>query len=42
MKNNFKSLTNHKNQINYLSTLTDGRLISYSYDKSLNIYKKDT
>ena len=41
MKNNFKIL-NHKSQINYLSTLTDGRLISYSYDKSLNIYKKDT
>ncbi len=34
MNNNFKTLTNHKNQINHLSTLTDGRLISYSYDKS--------
>ena len=42
MKNNFKNLNNHKSQINYLSTLTDGRLISCSYDKSLNIYKKDT
>ena len=31
MKNNFKTLSNHKSQINYLSTLT---LISYSYDKS--------
>ena len=41
MKNNFKTLY-HKSQINYLSTLTDGRLISCSYDKSLNIYKKDT
>ena len=39
MKNIFKSLTNHKILIN-LSTLTDGRLISCSYDKSLNIYKK--
>ena len=42
MKNNFKTLTNHKSQINYLSTLTDGRLISCSYEKSLNIYKKNT
>ncbi len=41
MKNNFKTLY-HKSQINYLSILTDGRLISCSSDKSLNIYKKDT
>ena len=36
MKNNFKTLY-HKSQINYKSTLNDGRLHSYSYDKSLNI-----
>ena len=42
LKNNFKILQYHTDSISYLSKLIDGRLISCSWDKSLNIYKKDT
>ena len=41
-KTNFKTLNNHTSQINHIDKLNDGRLISCSDDKSLNIYKKDT
>ena len=41
-KNNFKTLPYHTNWIFHLDKLKDGRLISCSYDKSLNIYKKDS
>ena len=40
--NNFKILKNHTDWIYHIDKLNDGRLISCSYDKSLNIYKKDT
>ena len=42
IKNNFKTLKNHKNQVNHLSILNDGRLISCGSDSLLNIYKKDS
>ncbi len=42
LKNNFKILNNHTSDIYHLSQLKDGRLISSSYDYTLNIYKKDT
>ena len=42
LKNNYKTLNDHTNQINHLSTLKDGRLISSSDDFTLKIYKKDT
>ena len=41
-KNNIKILNNHTSWISHLSQLRDGRLISSSYDCTLNIYKKDT
>ena len=41
-KTNFKTLNNHTDKIYHIDKLNDGRLISCSYDKSLNIYKKDT
>ena len=41
-KTNFKTLNNHTNWISHIDKLNDGRLISCSADKSLNIYKKDT
>ena len=41
-KNNFKTLKNHTNLVNYLSKLNDGRLISCGDDHLLNIYKKDS
>ena len=41
-KNNFKILNNHSSIISHLWKLKDGRLISSSYDCTLNIYKKDT
>ena len=37
---NFKILKNHTSWICHIDKLNDGRLISCSYDKSLNIYKK--
>ena len=40
--NNFTTLKNHTDSVYHLSKLNDGRLISCSYDKSLNIYKKDS
>ena len=42
LKHNFKTLNNHTNCVYHLSKLKDGRLISGSYDYTLNIYKKDT
>ena len=42
LKTNFKTLNNHTGTVCYLSQLKDGRLISSSYDNSLNIYKKDS
>jgi len=42
LKINFKTLKYHTGPIYYLSKLKDGRLISCSYDKLLNIYHKDT
>ena len=42
LKYNFKTLKYHTDRIFYLSKLKDGRLISCSCDKSINIYKKDT
>ena len=42
LKNNFKTLNNHSRTICHLSQLKDGRLISSSYDNTLNIYEKDT
>ena len=42
LKNNFKTISNHSNIICHLSQLKDGRLISSSYDYSLNIYGKDS
>ena len=41
-KTNYKTLNNHTSNIYHLSQLKDGRLISSSYDCTLNIYKKDT
>ena len=41
LKINFKTLKYHTGPIYYLSKLKDGRLISCSYDKLLNIYHKD-
>ena len=41
-KNNFKTLTYHKHWIYHIDKLNDGRLISCSCDKTLNIYKKDS
>ena len=41
-KTNFKTLNNHTSYIYHIDKLNDGRLISCSADKSLNIYKKDT
>ena len=38
LKNNFKILNCHTESINHLSVLKDGRLVSCSDDKSLNIY----
>ena len=38
LKNNFKILNYHTESINHLSVLKDGRLVSCSDDKSLNIY----
>ena len=40
--NNFKILKNHTSEICHIDKLNDGRLISCSWDKSLNIYKKDS
>jgi len=40
--NNFKILNDHIGTVFYLDKLNDGRLISCSGDKSLNIYKKDS
>ena len=40
--NNFKTLQNHTSTICQLSKLRDGRLVSCSYDCSLNIYKSNT
>ena len=40
--NNFKILKNHTSYIYHIDKLNDGRLISCSDDKSLNIYKKDS
>ena len=42
MKNNFKTLKNHTYYVYLVSKLNDGRLVSCSGDKSLNIYKKDS
>ncbi len=42
LNNNFKILKNHNSDIYYLSQLKDGRLISCSLDRLLNIYKKDS
>jgi len=39
---NSKILKYHNGIINYINKLNDGRLISCSEDKSLNIYKKDS
>ena len=41
-KNNFKTLSNHKDIIFHLDKLNDGRLISCSRDCILNIYKKNS
>ena len=40
--NNFQTLKYHTRRINYLGILKDGRLVSYSNDKTINIYKKNT
>ncbi len=40
--NNFKILKYHKERVNYLGILKDGRLVSCSNDKTINIYKKNT
>ncbi len=42
LQNNFKTLNNHKHYVYLVSKLNDGRLISCSYDNSLNIYDKDS
>ena len=42
LQNNFKILNYHTEPISHLSKLNDGRLISCSWDNSLNIYNKDT
>ena len=42
LKNNYKTLKNHSHYIYLVSKLNDGRLISCSYDNSLNIYQKDS
>ena len=42
LKNNFKTLKIHKDSISYISKLKDGRLISCSWDNSLNIYNKNS
>ena len=42
LKHNFKILNNHTSSVIHLSQLKDGRLISGSYDSTLNVYKKDT
>ncbi len=41
-KNNFKILKYHKNDISHIDKLQDGRLISCSFDNTLNIYKNDS
>ena len=38
----YKNLKHHNGWVYYLLKLKDGRLASCSYDKKLNIYKKDT
>lgn len=38
----YKTLKNHSSSVNYISKLSDGRLISCSDDNSINIYKKDS
>ena len=42
INNSFKIINTHSEQINYLSKLKDGRLISCSKDGKLNIYKNNT
>ena len=42
IKNNFKTLNNHTGYVLYLTVLKDGRLISSSGDKLINIYRKDS
>ena len=37
-----KKITEHSNYITALTILSDGRLVSGSFDKSINIYNKDT
>ena len=42
LQNNFKTLNNHGYYVYLVSKLNDGRLISCSYDITLNIYEKDS
>ena len=41
-KINYKQIKFHKNWISYIDKLKDGRLITCSFDNSLNIYKNDS
>ena len=41
-KTNFKTLNYHTGDLSLVSKLNDGRLISCSFDNSLNIYKNES